>query len=91
MHERRHTAAAGIRLLVIEEADEMLGRCFVAQVEDIVVSSPPRSACSSLDLAHKVMKSPVLYVSWYILLYILYRSEGPGIGKMPSYSMPHAL
>jgi superfamily II DNA/RNA helicase len=90
MHERRHTAAAGVRLLVIDEADEMLGRCFVAQVEDIVVSLPESTqicmfsatlTLASLDLAHKVMKSPAaLCVSWYILyIEYLYRSEGPGI------------
>jgi len=68
MLERRHITAGGIRVLVIDEADEMLGRGFVTQVEDIVVSlAESTQICmfsatltlASLDLAHKVMKSPV--------------------------------
>jgi translation initiation factor 4A len=68
MLERGTIAPRAIRMLVIDEADEMLSRGFVDQVEAILVTLPSSAqicmfsatlTLQSLELADRVMRNPV--------------------------------
>lgn len=68
MLRRRHLKTRAIKLLVIDEADEMLNRGFVEQIYDIYRWLPPSTQVvlisatmpkEVLDMTHKFMNEPV--------------------------------
>ena len=68
MLRRRHLKTRAIKLLVIDEADEMLNRGFVEQIYDIYRWLPPSTQVvlisatlpkEILDMTHKFMNEPV--------------------------------
>jgi len=68
MLRRRHLKTRAIKLLVIDEADEMLNRGFVEQIYDIYRWLPPSTQVvlisatmpkEVLDMTHKFMNKPV--------------------------------
>lgn len=68
MLRRRHLKTRSIKLLVIDEADEMLNRGFVEQIYDIYRWLPPSTQVvlisatmpkEVLDMTHKFMNEPV--------------------------------